>query len=221
MERKEILENGKIVVFQDNELYTFTSDSILLSKFASVKKGDIVADFCAGSGIVGLNTYALNSGLIKSLTFFELQKPLFSLLRKSLEKNDLKSVCTAINCRLQDIDKRFNEKFSLILCNPPYMKVSAGETNSDKEKAICTSEIELTLAELCLSFSKHLKFGGRVCLVHRADRLAEVVYELKKNNIEPKRLQMVSAGNKQPYLFLMEGVKGGKSGLKVLSPVQN
>ena len=221
MERKEILENGKIVVFQDDKLYTFTSDSILLSKFAKLKNGDEVADFCAGSGIVGLNLYALNGALIKSLTFFELQKPLFSLLQKSIEKNDLKNVCTAVNCRLQDIDKCFNEKFSLIVCNPPYMKVSAGETNSDKEKAICTSEIELVLAELCKAFSKHLKFGGRVCLVHRADRLAEVIYELKKNNIEPKRLQMVSAGNKEPYLFLLEGVKGGKSGLKVLSPAQN
>lgn len=221
MERKEILENGKIVVFQDDELYTFTSDSILLSKFAKLKKGDEVADFCAGSGIVGLNLLALNSGLIKSLTFFELQKPLFNLLQKSIKENGLQTECCAINCRLQDIDKSFNEKFSLIVCNPPYMKVSAGETNSDKEKAICTSEIELNLAELCLAFSKHLKFGGRVCLVHRADRLAEVIYELKKNNIEPKRLQMVSAGKKEPYLFLLEGVKGGKSGLKVLSPAQN
>ena len=221
MERQEFLENGKIVVFQDDKLYTFTSDSILLSKFAKLKKGDEVADFCAGSGIVGLNLFALNGELIKSLTFFELQKPLFSLLQKSIEKNQLKNICNPINCRLQDIDKCFNEKFSLIVCNPPYMKVSAGEANSDKEKAICTSEIELSLAELCLAFSKHLKFGGRVCLVHRADRLAEVIYELKKNNVEPKRLQMVSAGKKEPYLFLLEGVKGGKSGLKVLSPAKN
>ena len=70
MEKQEFLENGKIIVFQDDELYTFTSDSILLSKFAKLKKGDVVADFCAGSGIVGLNLFALNGALIKSLDFF-------------------------------------------------------------------------------------------------------------------------------------------------------
>ena len=77
MIREEILDNN-IKVYQDDELYTFTSDSVLLSKFATVKKGDIVADFCAGSGVVGLNLMALNPALIKSLTFFELQQPLFS-----------------------------------------------------------------------------------------------------------------------------------------------
>ena len=58
-------------------------------------------------------------------------------------------------------------------------------------------------------------------MVHRADRLAEVIYEFKKNNLEPKRLQMVTGGKKEPYLFIIEGVKGGKSGIKILNQTEN
>ena len=221
MERLEHLGQNGIKVYQDDELYTFTSDSILLSKFASVKKGDDVADFCAGSGIVGFNFYALNKGLIKNLTFFEMQTPMFNLINKSIKENELDKVCSAINTKLQDIDNSFNERFSLIVCNPPYMKVSSGEVNHLDNIAVCTSEVCLSLSELCVSFKKCLKFGGRVCLVHRADRLVEVICELKKNNIEPKRLQLVASKNKEPYLFMLEGVKGGKSGIKILNTIEN
>ena len=220
MIREEILDNN-IKVYQDDELYTFTSDSVLLSKFATVKKGDVVADFCAGSGVVGFNLYALNSELINSIYFFELQEPLFNLCKMSIEKNGLTEKCFAINTRLQDIDKSYNEKFSLIVCNPPYMKVGHGENNQFEQKALCKSEIALSLEELCTAFGRCLKFGGRVCLVHRADRLVEVITELKKNNLEPKKLQFVCSGEKEPYLFILEGVKGGKSGIKILNSIKN
>ena len=221
MERLEHLGLNGIKVYQDDELYTFTSDSILLSKFVGVKRGDDVADFCAGSGIVGFNLYALNRNLVKNLTFFEMQTPMFDLIKKSIKENGLDEVCSALNTKLQDIDNSFNERFSLIVCNPPYMKVNSGETNHLDNIAVCTSEVCLSLSELCLSFKKCLKFGGRVCLVHRADRLVEVILELKKNNIEPKRLQLVASKNKEPYLFMLEGVKGGKSGIKILNTAEN
>ncbi len=220
MIREEILDNN-IKVYQDDELYTFTSDSILLSKFAIVKKGDVVADFCAGSGVVGLNLLALNTSLIKSINFFEMQTSLFNLCKKSIEENGLSESCVAVNTKLQEIDKSYNEKFSLIVCNPPYMKVGHGENNQFEQKAVCKSEITLSLKELCSSFGRCLKFGGRVCLVHRADRLVEVIVELKNNNIEPKKLQFVRSSDKEPYLFMLEGVKGGKSGIKILNSIKN
>ena len=221
MLKKEHLGINDIKVYQDDSLYTFTSDSVLLAKFASVKKGDNVADFCAGSGIVGFYLYALNSEKVNNLTFFEVQEPLYQLCQKSIEENGLTEKATAINVKLQEIDKSYNEKFSLIVCNPPYMKVSQGQIKNQEGIAICTSEVLLKLDELCLSIARCLKFGGRVSLVHRADRLVDVIYNLKKCGIEPKRLQLVRAKNKEPYLFLIEGVKGGKSGLKILKELEN
>ncbi len=213
------LEN--LSVYQDDELYCFTSDSVLLAKFATVKANEVVADFCSGSGIVGFYLYGLNKKLIKSLTLFEMQKPLFDLSVKSIEKNRLEDKVFAVNTRLQDLNSDYAGKFSLIVCNPPYMPVNGGEADSKEHIAVCKSEITLKLEELISVASKCLKFGGRLALCHRADRLVEVLCEMRKNNIEPKRLQMIYGSNKKPYLFTVEGTKGGKAGIDILSDLKN
>lgn len=213
------LENLK--VYQDDELYCFTSDAVLLSRFATAKKNDDVADFCSGSGIVGFNFYGLNKNAVKKVSFFEMQKPLYDLSVKSIELNGLSKVFSAHNVKLQEIDTSFNERFSLILCNPPYMKKDAGEVKENSQIAICMSEVELTLIELIKAVNKCLKYGGRFCMVHRADRLVDALVAMRQFNIEPKKLQLVNAKGKAPYLFLVEGVKGGKSGLKILPSLIN
>ncbi len=221
METIEYLQELNLKVFQDDELYTFTSDSILLSKFAKVKKNDVVADFCSGSGVVGFNFYGLNSQKINSVTFFEMQKPLFDLSVKSIKENQLEDKFFAVNTRVQDISSDYAGKFSLVLCNPPYMSKDGGQHDKDRSIAICRREICLYLDELLASVSKALKYGGRVCMVHRADRLADIIFTMRVMNIEPKRLQFVQSGDKEPYLLLIEGVKGGKSGIKVLNNAKN
>ena len=79
MERLEDLNLNGLKIYQDSDLYCFTSDAVLLSKFARVKQGDVVADFCSGSGIVGLHLYGLNANLVKSVTLFEMQLIVFFL----------------------------------------------------------------------------------------------------------------------------------------------
>lgn len=221
MERLEDLNLLNLKIYQDDELYCFTSDAVLLSKFARVKKGDVVADFCSGSGIVGLHLYGLNPDAIKSVTLFEMQKSLFDLSVKSIKINNLTDKFTAINCRVQEIDSEYNGKFSLITCNPPYEKQGSGALNDNESIAMCRAEITLSLSELIKSVSKALKFGGRFNMVHRADRLADIISDMRKNNIEPKRLQFVSGKNKKPYLLLIEGVKGGKSGITIENTLTN
>lgn len=221
MEKLENLELSNLEIYQDDNLYCFTSDAILLSEFTRVKKGDIVADFCSGCGIVGFNLYGLNKNKIKSLTLIEMQSSLYNLAVKSIEKNNLSNIVNAVNCRLQDLGGEYNGKFSLITCNPPYMAVGKGFIDEKEEIAMCRTEITLTLSELAKTFSKCLKFGGRVNLVHRADRLCEVIGEMQKNNIEPKRIQFVAGLNKEPYLFLMEAVKGGKTGVQIENTIIN
>ncbi len=221
MQTIEYLEEQKIKVYQDDELYCFTSDSILLSKFATAKKGEVVADFCAGSGVVGFNFYALNSEKINSVTFFEMQKPLYDLSVKSIKENLLEDKFSAVNVKLQDIPSEYAGRFSLVLCNPPYMAVDGGAHDKNQSIAICRREVELSLTELIVAVSKALKYGGRVCIVHRADRLSDIIFNMRQNNVEPKRLQFVQSGDKEPYLLLIEAVKGGKSGIKILNNAKN
>ena len=138
-----LLDGLKIV--QDTRLYRFTSDSVLLSKFARAKKGDTVADFCAGSGIVAFHFYALNRKRVEGLNFtlFELQESLSNLSKKTAEFNGFDNFSFVCG-RLQDIPKTYNEKFSLILCNPPY-----GERLGDEEEA---AELYKKMDELWNSF---------------------------------------------------------------------
>lgn len=208
-------------IYQDDEGYCFTSDSILLSKFASSKRGDVVADFCAGSGVVGFYHYGLNSQNVDKLTLFEIQQSLYDLSVQSIERNGLEKKVNAVLTDVTNLDTKYHNFFSLVLCNPPYMEFNRGEGNQNKEKDICRREVTLNLSTLMASISKCLKFGGRVCMVHRADRLIDVVCAMRECKIEPKRLQMVSNGQKSPYLFLIEGVKGGGKGLTVLPDAKN
>ena len=222
----EVVEDmgiANLKIIQDTRLYRFTSDSVLLSRFASVKKADVVADFCAGSGIVAFHTHALHyeSKPNVAYTLFEMQTPLCELAKKTIAYNGFTNF-TVENCRLQEIPKEYGERFSLVLCNPPYERVGAGFDNADYEKAICRKEITLNLDEIALAAAKALKFGGRLCMVHRADRLAEICYLLKQRGLEVKKVQFVTGKEgEKPYLLLVEAVKGGKPTTDILPTLVN
>ena len=211
--------NEQCKILQDSELYRFTSDSILLSKFVAAGNGEVVADFCAGGGVVGLNFFAHNTG-ITSVTFFEAQKELAALCEESVALNGLQDKMKVECMRLQDIPAEYIEKFSLILCNPPFE--NGGFENADPKKASCRKELSLTLEELVLCAKRCLKFGGRFVLCHRSDRSAEVIAALHAAGLEPKQIQFV-AGRKgrEPYLVLISAKKGAKQGVKVLSEKVN
>lgn len=212
---EEFFEDKKII--QDDSLYRFTSDSILLSRFARAKKGDKVADFCSGSGVVGFHFLCLHPE-IGSLTLFEMQASLADMSRRTAELNGFD--CEVVNCRLQDIGREYDDKFSLILCNPPYER--SGFEKSSFECAVCRKEITLTLDEIVEAAFRKLKFGGRFAVVNRADRTAELIFKLKSRKLEPKKLQFVSGvTGAKPYLVMVEAVKGGKEGIEILPAATN
>lgn len=214
-----MIDGLKIV--QDTRLYRFTSDSVLLSRFARARNGDKIADFCAGSGVVAYHFYALNREKRKNLSFslFEMQPSLARLSEKTAKLNDFDCFET-VNCKLQEIPERYREKFSLVLCNPPYER--GGLENDDYEKAICRKEITINLLEIAKATAFALKFGGRLAMVHRADRLAEICYVLKSVNIEVKKIQFVTGKTgEKPYLVLIEAVKGGKPATEILPTLVN
>lgn len=217
---EDMLVDGLKIV-QDTRLYRFTSDSVLLSRFARARNGDKIADFCSGSGVVAYHFYALNRQKLKNVSFslFEMQSSLALLSEKTAKLNGFDCFET-VNCKLQEIPEKYREKFSLVLCNPPYER--GGLENDDYEKAICRKEITINLQEIAKATAFALKFGGRLAMVHRADRLAEICYTLKNVNIEVKKVQFVAGKTgAKPYLVLIEGVKGGKPATEILPTVIN
>lgn len=212
---EEFFEDKKII--QNTKLYRFTSDSVLLSRFARAKVRDRVADFCSGSGVVGFHFLCLNPQ-IGSLTLFEMQESLAEMSERTALLNGFD--CKVMNTKLQNISKEYDDYFSLILCNPPYE--TAGFENEVYEKAVCRKEITITLPEIVETAYRKLKFGGRFAVINRADRTAELIFLLKKRGLEPKRLQFVSGTLQgKPYLVMIESVKGGKQGVEILNTVIN
>ena len=216
---EDMLVDGLKIV-QDTRLYRFTSDSVLLSRFVKARNGEKVADFCAGSGIVAFHFYALNKDKKNlSFTLFELQEELSALSKKTAEYNGFDNFSFVCG-ELQNLPKEYNEAFSLVLCNPPYER--GGFENDDYKKAICRKEITITLPEIARAAAKALKYGGRLCMLHRADRIAEVCYTLHETKLEVKKIQFVGGRcATKPYLVMIEAVKGGKPNVEILPTICN
>ncbi len=219
MEVVEPLLIGDYQIIQDTERYRFTSDAVHLARFVKGTKGERVADFCAGSGVVGLHFFAENAG-VEHVTLFEADGGLARMSEKTVALNGLEKRFTVENVRLQEIPAPYIEKFSLILCNPPYEK--GGFEKSSGEIAPCRKELTLTLGELLDAAKRCLKFGGKFAVVHRADRVAELVCATHARGLEPKKLQFIAGKEgKAPYAVLLLAVKGGRAGVEVLPTLIN
>ena len=217
---EELGLNG-LKIYQDDELYRFTSDAVVLTKFASNRKGDVVADFCSGSGIVGLHYYALNPS-VKSVDLIEIQKELACLSKKSVEINGLEDKFNVINKPIQELSNEYNGKYSLILCNPPYKKANSGEINGNQKIAMCRHEVTVTQKDICLVAYKKLKHGGRLCICQRTERLVELISDMQSVGLNPTRIQMVTGKTGgTPYLVMIEAFKGVSPQVKVLADFVN
>lgn len=206
-------------IFQDTDCFSFSLDSIMLANFATIRlKDKKIVDLGCGNGVIPL---IMSLRCDKKIIGVELQSKLADMAKRSVDYNDLNDVIEIINTNMKDYvsDETF-ESFDLITCNPPYFKVNDKNFFNDNiEKVIARHEVEITLSELMAIVKKLLKNNGNFAIVHRTDRLMEILSEFRKNNIEPKRVRFVhEKSNKESTLVLIEGQKSGKVGLKVENP---
>lgn len=221
MRTYESLLIGGYRIVQDTEKYRFTSDAVQLSRFLRAKRGETVADFCAGSGIVGLHFYAENERKVDRVTLFDSDPAFTEMSRETIALNGL-TCFDAVCMPVQDLPASYNEAFSLVLCNPPYERADGGFRSAKEARAACVKELTLSLGELVFSASRCLKFGGRFAVVHRADRVAELIEATHVCGLTPKKLQFVAGKEgRKPYAVLLAAVKGGKPGVEVLPTLVN
>ena len=152
----------------------------------------------------------------------EIQKDVYELGKESIKINKLENRIDFINADINELYKEIDtETFDVITCNPPYFKVNESSNLNDSEyKTIARHEIKLDLEKLFKIAKKLLKNKGNIAIVHRPERLSDIVSEMKKNNIEPKRIQFVYPSiNSEANILLIEGTKNGNSGVKILPPL--
>ncbi|MBQ7132469.1 MAG: methyltransferase [Oscillospiraceae bacterium] len=198
-----------------NDTHRFGTDAFLLADFAKHKRSDTFCDMGTGCGIIPLLVSKNNAP--KEIVALDIQSDAVELLKKSLEISNIdniKPICADLK---SDWYKTYADHFSVVTMNPPYKADNAGLQNPNEPEKIARHEIMCDLNDICKVASKILKYGGRLCLCNRPERLADVIKAMQSNGIEPKRLRFASKNaDTAPWLFLIEGKKGSKPFMKVL-----
>ena len=211
------LEYNNLKIIQSKFGYKFSTDSVLLANFGRAKQNDVYVDLCSGSSVIAMLFLCKNN--IKKGYAVEIQERLADMAERSIKLNNLQDRLTVLNEDLENVHKTLGfESVDVVTVNPPYNEV--GETSDNDEIAIATHEIKTNLSKIAEASAKLLKFGGKFFMVHRSDRLASIMFELKKNKLEPKVLRIVyPKKNKAPNLVLIEAKKGAKAGLLIKEPL--
>lgn len=209
-----------IKIVQNKDYFNFSLDSVLLPNFVEItKKTSKILDMCTGNAPIPL---ILSTKTTAKIYAIELQKEVYSLSKETIKINKLENQIKLINDNIKNLKKFFNtETFDIITCNPPYFKKKDGSIiNENKVKSIARHEIEMELEDVMIISKALLKNEGSLVLVHRTERLIEIIELMKKHNIEPKRMRLIYPKvNTESNLVLIDGRKNGKDGLKILPPL--
>ena len=208
------------IIYQNDEYFAFSLDSVLLANFVSIKLSDKkIMDFCCGNGPIPM----LLSFRTKARIFgVELQKEIYEMGIDSINENGMSEQIELINMDVNDIKDRFDaESFDVITCNPPYFKYQNNSlVNENEILTIARHEVKLRLEDIFVSARYLLKNGGTLAMVHRPDRMIEIINMMQKYGFEPKKMRLVyPKSGRDANILLIEGIKNGKSGLKILSPL--
>ncbi|WP_330988358.1 tRNA1(Val) (adenine(37)-N6)-methyltransferase [Staphylococcus pseudintermedius] len=213
-ERLDYLIREDLRIIQNDAVFSFSTDALLLGHFTEVRKRDRILDMCAGNGVIPLLLSDKGNNVI---TGVEIQPQLVNMAVRSVQYNHLEDRITMVEMDINALIQAYSPaQFDLITCNPPYFK--ANQTNQHQLEAhkIARHEIYCTLDD-CLRVSNHLlKEGGRVVMVHRAERMLDLFESMRHYRIEPKRLHMIfSKPGKAAQTIVVEGRKGGRQGLDI------
>lgn len=218
-ERIDDLQFKGLKIIQDPRKFCFGTDAVLLSHFAGIRKGDVVADLGTGTGIIPI----LLAGRSEDarITGLEIQPDMADMARRSIELNDLEGRVKIVEGDIKHAPELLGRnRYTLVVSNPPYKKSGSGKVNPSDCIAVARHEILCTLEDVVEAASVLLVPYGRFAMVHQSDRLADIIWAMRKASLEPKRVQMVHPRPlKPPNLVLIEGMKHSRSHLKWLPPL--
>ena len=210
------LQCDGLKIIQHPDGYAFTTDAVLLANTVRAAKGDRVLELGTGSGVIALLvSKKTNAGHIDAV---EIQPRLADMARRSVELNGLSDRIDIIESDMKELGLS-GKSYDVVCTNPPYMTYS-GDASEATENEICKSEVSITVAEVVNTAAKALKYGGKFYVVLKSERLTDLIYNMRLNNIEPKIITPVQpTAKKDVDTVLVTGIKNGKSGVKVMRPL--
>ena len=215
----DLFDYDNLKIYQYEDRFKFSLDSILLAEFVTIKQNmKTVVDFCTGNAPVPL---ILSTKTTAKIYGFEIQTSIAKLAKLSVMENDLDSQIHIINETLKEaLEYILPESVDAVTCNPPYFKYDKSSLiNENEEKAIARHEITMTLDDIMMSAKYILKNKAPLYLVHRCDRLEEILICLEKYHFKVKKMQFVYAGyKKDAIMVLIKATKNGLAGSLKVSP---
>ena len=213
------LQLNGLQLIQKEQGFRFGVDAVLLSHFANVKKKHRVIDLCTGTGIVSFLVYGKYKP--QEVIGLEIQDDMVEMANRSSKLNDTSDIVKFVQGDLKDkalLDSL--GRFDVVTVNPPYKLNNAGILNPNDKLAIARHEIMCNLEDVIVSARRLLKDNGRMFIVHRPERLADIFGLMRKYNIEPKRVKMIHPNAKKaPNIVLVEGQRDGGAFLKWDEPL--
>lgn len=201
-------------LIQKQQGFRFGVDAVLLSDFANIKNKHRVVDLCTGTGIIPFLAYGKYNP--KEVIGLEIQDDMVEMANRSSELNDITDIVKFVHGDLKN--KKLIDslgKFDVVTVNPPYKLNNAGIVNPNDKLAIARHEVMCTLEDVIIACRRLLKDNGRMFIVHRPERLADIFGLMRKYKIEPKRVRMVQPNTKKaPNIVLVEGQRDGGAFLK-------
>lgn len=218
-ERIDDLQRNGYRIIQNPQCFCFGIDAVLLSAFAFASDGEKVLDLGTGTGIVPILMSARYPGA--RFTGLEIQPKMAEMASRSVVMNGLPDKIEIVEGDIKKAAEIFGAAaFDVVTANPPYMNENHGLKNPSEPKAIARHEILCTLGDVLKASAACLKTGGKLFMVHRPHRLAEIIEKMKMYRLEPKVIRMVHPHeDEEAKMVLIQAVLGGGSWLKVEKPL--
>jgi len=199
--------------------HTFGTDAFLLADFASPRRNERAVDLGTGCGIIP--SLWLSQGAVGSVLGVEIQQEACQLALRTITKNNCADRFSVLCSDMRELSgKAEREAYHLVVCNPPYFTDNSGYVSPNPQRAAARSELSCALTDVCAAARYLVRYGGRFCMCHRPERLADIICAMREAGFEPKRLRMVqNFAHSAPWLVLIEGKRGGKPSLDILPPL--
>lgn len=215
--RNNLLNYKNKYIYQNTDWFMFSLDSVLLANFVNVKISDkVIFDLATGNAPIAMLLSFRTNAHIHGI---ELQKEIYKLGLKSIKENKMDKQITLYNMDIDEITNKFlSESVDIVVCNPPFFKTNSVKHLNDIDiKTIARHEVKFNLDILFKNVRFILKNKGTFAMVHRPDRLVEIISKMKEYGLEPKKLQFCyPKKGKDANIVLIEAIKNGNSGLKIL-----
>lgn len=213
------LQLKDICIIQKREGFRFGIDAVLLANFANVKKKHKVMDLCTGTGIVPFIIKGKKEP--EKIVGLEIQNEFVEMANRSIKINGFNDTMEFLHGDLKDKELlKSVGRFDVVTVNPPYKLEKSGIVNPNDKYAIARHEVMCNLDNVIEACRIVLKDNGRLYMVHRPERLADIFCIMRKYRIEPKRVQMVHPNTKKPAnILLVEGQRDGGAYLKWEPPI--